>query len=475
MNAVVDEKSAESGVRISLKWMLLGLVLLGAALGLLGRLFFRHHEIFQVVVGILSTIVPFLLAIVTLIARGRRDRSRPLILWAIAILCMPLLGFGTLMLSELFVRPGPGGLGVMTTQQIIATELPQKYDEPWVWNELNARLQNGKLTAAEADAAVVELAKQMKAAKPAGWDSPMHWQDEFIKAASNAGLLSDEAILEFCDAFYGTTPTVESFQRLREGLTRNIHLEVHYGSTWGQHSGLPVHLMWTINKATIDGEPIEFGHRNHNVRSADFSTYFDRELAAGKHKLDIELDCAYIEADKLFGLDTNNLPADRWPTALKRWTKKLEMPFEVYAGGQQIVKLTTDPQLDPRAVRSIRVDRFVVQKADKGYSVAAKLHFGEDLPVSVSMDVVAVVDGQEVELGKSFVLLRDDGRASNGSEHRGELESIDPETIYGDILLVPNPAHIEKYPEAKAIWGKPIRFRNLQLERLDLQPSGERE
>lgn len=473
MNETLDENKSQPGMRISLKWMLIALVLLGAGLGLLGRMFLRHHEVFQIAVSILSTIVPFLLAIGTLIVYGRRHRSRGLILWALFILVMPVIGFGTIFLSEALLRPGPGGLGVMTTQQIIATELPQKYDEPWVWNELTARLQNGKLTGEEANAAILELAGQMKAAKPGGWDSPMHWQDKFIEAAMAAGLLSDEAVFAFCDAFYGTEPTVEPLQRLRAGLSPNIPLRVQYGSTWAEHSGLPVHLLWTVDKATIDGEPIKLRHGHHNVRSADLNTRFEHDLAAGDHKLVLEIECAYIDADKLFGLDTNNLPLDRWPQARRRWTKKIEVPFKVYGGGQQIVKLVTDPQLDPMAVRGIRVERFVIQQSEQGYSVAAKLHYGDTLPVSLSMDVVAVIDDQEVELGQSFVLLDGTGRISGNHEHFGELPGIDPETEYGDILLIPNSAHIERYPVAKEIWGKPIRFRNLKLERLDLERDAE--
>jgi hypothetical protein len=49
------------------------------------------------------------------------------------------------------------------------------------------------------------------------------------------------------------------------------------------------------------------------------------------------------------------------------------------------------------------------------------------------------------------------------------IDTLDPSITRADIILTPNPKHIEHRPEAKEIWGKKIIFPGEPIERLDLE------
>lgn len=455
---------------VSLKWMLLGLVVLGAGAGLLGKAFLEQHELFLVAGSVLSTIVPFVLAIATIIVLGRRTENRRVIAWAILLACVPPLGLTSMAIVEKLVQPGVGGMGLLSTEEIIANELPARFGEPWVWRELSQRLSAGTLSTEQADAVVAALASHMKAKRPAGWDSPLHWSDEFLKQADAAGYLTDETLVALHDAFYGPRPVVAPLDRLREGDDR-VSFQVQYGSPWADNSGLPWRLLWTLTEATVDGQPVELDEQHRGVDSEYLREQFSHNFQVGENLLALKFECAYVDASKLFGLDTSGLPRDRWPTAKKSWTDKIEAPIRVYTAGDPLVKPTTDPQLNPRPV--IRVERCVVQQDAEGYSLAVKLDFVGEPPVSVSADLVARVGGEEAELGRVYYATGENRSTSTGSEYSGKLAQLAPDVTHADLALLPNASYVEKYPEVKQVWGRPIVLRNIPLDRLDLREPAE--
>ena len=70
----MSDRSGESkGLQVSLRTYLIVILVLGLTLGLLGRLFRVQPEVFIGVVGLISTVVPFLLAIATILRLGNRQ------------------------------------------------------------------------------------------------------------------------------------------------------------------------------------------------------------------------------------------------------------------------------------------------------------------------------------------------------------------------------------------------------------------
>jgi hypothetical protein len=262
-----------------------------------------------------------------LFMRGQ-GRRWGLIVWGVALLLMPIIGNAILLVVRTVAGPSPGGLGILSTQQLVEQRLPKQIDEPWVWNELERRLLAGSLTQQDVDNAIKKLTSHMTAAQPKGWDRPLSWQRNFLKSADQAGLISDPVLFDLCDAFYGPKPLIQPLSRVREGKA-GFEIEIEYGSTWIGQSGLGVVLLWEIGQVLPDDEPIDV--RQNLKHGRRWLGTYAGTLKAGDHEVTVEVECAYIDQGKLIGLNTNNLPKSLWPKARKRWKQSVSAPLRVYS------------------------------------------------------------------------------------------------------------------------------------------------
>ena len=152
-------------------------------------------------------------------------------------------------------------------------------------------------------------------------------------------------IIDLCDAFYGTMPRIERLTRLREGRS-DLRLSVSFGNSWDNHSGLPARLVWSIKQISIDGESVNVHNAQHQGRN--WNGYYAANFEAGDHELAIEVDCAYVDGDKMTNLRSGAIDAYRWPKQTrKKWKQTVSTQFKVFAAKDTIVSLSTDPQDDP--------------------------------------------------------------------------------------------------------------------------------
>ncbi len=504
------------GIKFSLKTFLIVLIAVGVGAGVMGRLSLRHPEIFLGVLSLLSTAVPFLLAIVTILWIGFRQKpawSTPicgecmgqlrerkpdrltncpecgadltdpkavlyvrvqgrrwgLVVWGGLLLVTPVLGIGALFVAQHFIGPSPSNLRGVSTKELIQQRLPKRIDEPWVWRELENRLTAGKLSQKEVDEAVQQLIAHMKTTRPQGWDRPLNWQDDFLKSANQAKKISDPVLFALCDAFYGPKPVVEPLPRIREGQ-QGFEIEVKYGSTWSGHSGLGVELLWEVTQVLLDGKPIDV--RQNHKHGERWSGHYDGSLAAGDYEVTVEIQCAYVDQGKLVGLNAHDLPAKRWPKTRRQWKQTASAPLKVYTKDVQIVPLSKDPRRDPNTTGGIEVSRFVVQAdRDDSKKLILKTNFTSGLTIPLSCDVEAVFHDQRVDLGRMWVVKTENSTRSSGSQLQKRIDTLAPSVKYADIILTPNPSHIEHRPEVSEIWGEKIILRAIPVERLDLEAS----
>jgi hypothetical protein len=490
--------------------LLLSFVLLGVVLGVLGRLFVRHTDVFLLVVSVLSTIVPFLLGLATIVWLGFRlpaaaipvcgnckgrlasgrvktcphcaadlfapktllyfhaaGRRWGLVVWGALLLFMPILGMLTMAISRPRLGTMTGQLASLSTQELIERELPSKIDQPWVWNELESRLNQGALTKQEAEAAVRKLIEHMTATRPEGWDQPLHSQDEFIRSATEVGQLSDPLLFELWDAFQGTQPRFDQLPRVREGAKR-FDFAVEFGSTWFRHTDMGVECLWDVAQVSIDGQPCEVRRR---YRSRDrWGGTFEGQLESGEHQLLVELECAYIDADKLIGLNADDLPPGRWPKARKRWKTTTTATFTVHAPGEAIVTLVKDADRLPDPSSVLKIERLVTQAdVDGKTKLILRIASLEGQTIPVSFDVTAKLKGATLHLGEYWAVRRDDGQTYSSRELAHRLAALEPSVRSADIIFTPNPTHVESRSEVTEIWGQELIFRGVPIERFDLE------
>jgi hypothetical protein len=501
-------------IQVSLRTYLLAVLAAGLTLGILGQLFRHQPELFAVVISVLSTIVPFVLAIGTVVWIGfhrspvwslpicascRRDlrwldlnevaacpqcgadltapkalafersryRSGRMIAWGFLLLMIPVIGIAGTILYSTVAGPGPGGLGMLSNQEVIQKRLLPQIDQPWVWRELERRLAAGKLSQEEVEDAVKVLVRHMKATKPNGWDQPFHWTDEFLKAASSADLISDSVLLDLCDAFYGTKAKLQPLPRVREN-GRGFRVDVEYGNHWQSRFGAGVELLWEVSSICLENKRIHL--RQLHKSESEWSGHYDGTLPAGEHVLTVEIECAYIDTKKLVGLSTKDLPAKRWPEARKQWTQTVSTPCKIYTKDEPILEPVTDFARSPRQTGGIQINRLVVQQDRDGKKmIALNVDFGPNLAVPIAFDVVVRLGDDEIRLGPMHAAMDAGWSTTSGKQLQKRIDSLDPAVREADIILTPNPRNLERDPRVSEFWGEKVVFPKVPLDRFDLE------
>ena len=501
--------------QVSLRTYLIAVLAAGLTLGILGQLLWLQPDIFAVAIYVLATIVPFVLAIGTVLWIGfhrspiwslpvcatcRRDlrwfdlnevascpecgadltaskalafersryRSGQMIAWGFVLLLMPVIGIAGTILVRAVAGPTPGNLGLRSNQEVIQKRLLPQVDQPWVWQELERRLAAGKLSQKEVDEAVKILIGHMTTTKPNGWDEPFHWQDGFLKAATSADLLSDPVLIDLCDAFFGTTAELKPLERMREGRA-GFAPRIEFGSRWDHHFGAGVKLLWEVTSVKLDGKPLPVRRTSKNDH--EWSGYYDDPLPAGEHEVTFEIECAYIDNARLAGLKTGRLPARNWPEALKRWQQTLSTRFTVHTTDEQILEFVTDFDRSPERTGGIQVNRLVVlDDLGGGKRLSLNVDFNENLVVPIAFDVVAKLGEEEIPLGYMHAAGNSGWSTRSGTGLEKRIDTLDPDVRTADLILTPNPKNLERYPQVKELWGEKIIVRDVPLERFDLVP-----
>ena len=462
-----------SGLRFSLRTMLITLVGFGVFAGVTGRLFLRHPQIFYVVWGTSTTVVPYVLALATLgyLCTKVENRSA-LVLWTIFLALVPIIGLVSIPLftylqrqsavAAAAARISPNQLRNLSTPQLIGKQLPNQIEEPWVWQELERRTGAGQISGDQADEITMIFAEHMKKTKPNGWDQPLHWQRQFLEAANKRNLISNASQIVFHDAFYGAL--TGRVNRIRESA-RRLNFRMQNGSQWASHSSLAFEYLWAIKLVAIDDQVVEYKISSSNA--SDKSGYYEGPIPPGDHELKVVVDCAYVARKKMVGLDRYRLKQENWPKPVKAWQETMVIPFVVYGDDDEIVKLTTDAKKNPANSFAPKV---VVQRQGTKKKVILQLPMNGELPVDVSFTISAIAGDVEIPLGTTYRVRQPNGsQMSGGSTLNRTVDTLDPEIRFVDIVLVPNPANVERHSFVEAIWGERVVIPNVALERFDLE------
>ena len=81
----------------------------------------------------------------------------------------------------------------------------------------------------------------------------------------------------------------------------------------------------------------------------------------------------------------------------------------------------------------------------------------------------ATLNDRTIKVGTFFAAYLEKHSTSSGKELNQIIEKVDGSITTADVLLTPNPVPFESNPEIDRIWGKPIRFYDVPVERFDLK------
>lgn len=398
----------------------------------------------------------------------RQGRRPKLIVFGVIVFILPVLVIAAaFFILPYFAPVSPGNLQSQTNSSVL-TYVQNQPDQPWGWDELANRIRSGSLSVAESEQALFGLIRYMKSQKPGGWNSPMPWQDDFLKQGYLSGHFSDTAVIDFADAYYTTTPKLGPLKRIKYNY-RNCHIRIEYGSSWSlaHQAGMPVDMLWAVEKIEIDGESVAF--KEQSVGHSNRQVFIDLPpLDPGDHELKATLVAAYVEVSP-----TNTLPMQQpdpanWPTPIKKWSLTLSDTLHVLEANEQPVTLSTDPSLDP-GPDGVTAKHVVVRRDHKRLTISTELTVNQSYQGVLSCDFVIKLDGQSYDMGSLCYFRSPSINVLSGSAVEIPIDALSADVRTADIILTPNPSHLYPHQEVDKAWGKPIEINDIPIFRYDLQ------
>lgn len=407
---------------------------------------------------------------------GRFAKRKGMLITGAAMIVLPVL---LVVPSFFLVRggpigyTGPGGVGAKSNPQLIAS-LPTTADEPWTWSELESRLNAGKLSNAEAAAAVDELIKHLNAQRAAGEQiGHLPWCGGFLKTVDGAGIIPTEQRLRLAKAVHGATAEIRTTSRVREN--KPLVFAINYGNSFELPGTKFVKALREVRLA--DGTKLPLAERfgqtiNADGLSGDCHWSIDGsiplKLPPGEHELTFTIDAGLLpEGTEFIGMNNKPGQKNRWMKPLATWTLDVPVKVTVVPADQCPIATIEDPLRDPSA--RLKQPKIIVKPHPVGVSVEVRIERAGDNTCPVSSDVQLRMGGKTHPAGEWTW-------GPQGSGYSGvqlTLKSLPADVTAADLILHPNPSHAEKSPGITQIWGRDIVFYEVPLQRLDLTPEAQ--
>ena len=405
---------------------------------------------------------------------GRSVRRPRLMLAGLGLLAIPamllLTAIGMRSRATPVIMAGPMGNSTKTNAVLIA-ELPKNAMAPWHWQELEARLKSGRLTTAETQQVIDALIATVdKARLASGQSQPMHWSNEFLTSADQSGQVSGSQYQKLVSAFYGPDPKLTARDRVVEG--RPLNFSIQWGGPWN----LPkTKFVKALREARVGDKAVTVQSR-YSPQQSD-PDYLSEEgstaiwgkiplkLKPGVYDLSFVLDAAALDdSTTLVGIDNKPGQKSRWKDVRATMEATVPLKLTVLPAGQEVVELVTDPAMDPVAAGAVKRPRLIVLKSSGINNVRVDVIFGEAnaAPVPVIGQWYVRVGSKEETLS-SYAQIGKLGGWRSQTYRKPFPKDLDEV----DLVFKPSITDADSYPEVSKIWGNPIVFEKVPLERHD--------
>lgn len=394
-------------------------------------------------------------------------RLKLIVFGAIVFILPVLLITAAFLILPYFTPVSSSNLQSQSNSKVL-TYVQKNPDQPWGWDELAYRIRAGTLSATEVEQALQDLTSYMKAQMPGGWDSPMHWLDDFLKEGYQAGLFSDTSVVNFLDAYSGKTPTIGALPRYQSDQ-KDIRIDIEFGSnldTLSWDLGLPIEQLWSINEITIDDEPLNY-RNNSSFAGGGYANITIPSLAPGDHEIKVTLDAAYFESSDLIGFNYDKATPDDWPKAIRRWRVSAKQTLVVLGESESPVTLSTAPEMNP-GPDGVSVLYVVVQRERGQRRLSLELDVKDEYTGSLSCDIAIELTGEHHQLGFMTLENTTDSRSICGWKQSTLLDDLALSITTANVILTPNPKHVYDEPEIDEVWGEPIVIKDVPIKRYDL-------
>lgn len=345
------------------------------------------------------------------------------------------------------------------------------------WEDLRLRYESNRISTPEAAVVVDRIIAYLEANPPASVravrfdSSPLAVADRFLRTAFKRGDIAQEQLGRLCDAFYGPQPAVRMRKRMRQGRREEMHIA--RAVPWE----LPgMRSVQAIRQVRLDGEPVEMislgGFKGDYLSSDGWRMIQGRieiAVAPGQHEFGFELDWGLVDDQAQFNPRFDSLPGRPrwWPQPLLHRTLTAKIPVKVLPPDVSPIRLVTDPAHDPSASGQISFSSIAVVPHFGRIELQPKCSVGQT-SVPICFRALIRIDRNEYDLENW--LCQDQGESGLGRSLNHTLIERSPVAAStATVILEPAPDLAEQHTIAEEIWGKPIIFERVPLDRYDLE------
>ena len=428
---------------------------------------------------------------------GKWQRQPRRIVWGAVLLVLPwVLAIGLVVVVRSRARytttttvttVGPQAKAQMTTPALLGS-LKTTANQPWDWQELERRMQNGQLTPADVDAALAILTADIAAARAkTGNRQPIHWADDFVKAAVAGGNASAQQVNALAQAFYSPDPAYKMRSRAREGEPFGVTLNLY--EPWD----LPgMRQVWSLADITADGttklvpqKRVPGGRRAQTPPApmhpdelsgtpntgSEVELVVPHALPRGEHEITITRDVGIVAANATMrGLDGKPGTPDKWPSPPAQWRSVVKRKLTIVPKDASVFDVVTDPNADPFKNGKLVVKQALVRPSTRGVEVVLEFDDNPKLAPVLSYKVWISAGGEKLDYGMLVI-----GTSARGGIHTQTsakaFKQLSPDVTNVDLLFEVDEKAAEPYLGIEQIWGKPHVIQNVKLQRFDLSPN----
>ena len=409
---------------------------------------------------------------------GKRQRRLWMIITGAAIMTLVV---AAMMIVPMFIWPRSVRPRTQSNTALIAT-LATTADNSRVWRELRNRLSTGRLSAKEVDQAIGQLTRHLQAQRASGQRVGYpHGAEDFIGLAVQTQSISagqfQEFFGEFFEAYYKDVP---SLRRIHKSVRQGKRVRFDLGQRHLRRLD-GIRLVYALRQVTIAGKPVKVAKRNRNemFHPDELSGYDNREpdnlalqldLPPGEYEVKFEFDLGVLPSTSpLVGMGGKAGQKQRWQNPLCTWTTTRSSKLHIVRADESPITLITDAALSPGGPGGLTVERAYTVPLPKGVRIKVQLARKSPPPTPYCFGMKVRVLDREYTPTRNRKFGASAGWGLNSGEQRIDLPGPLPAEVDRiTVILEPDPLYAEQWPELDRIWGEPITFKDVPLDRHDL-------
>lgn len=360
----------------------------------------------------------------------------------------------------------PAEIEAMSTDELIEA-LATNPSDPYIW-VLSIRINDGQIDASQIER-LLEVREELRAKESPNsvtqFDGRML---TLIYAAQATGMLTDAQVAHHARLSVAK-PLLVAIPRLRADTLSESLITVDFGASHAALMGTR-HFAEVVD-IQVNGRSVPFtkppqseyirSRHHHEVAVAGL------DLQPGKYKLEVHTIHGLMRSEDVVGLAID-APFSQWARLVAQWNDIAVGDLFVLGKDEVAVRLIDHAELKPDVLKVLPGVTLRVRSTDAGLVLQRQVNRLGRLPLPLAFNMVLVAGDQRIDAGP-FVAFADPSNAlPQLNPVQVALPPLPAEIKQVDVIFEPAPQLVDSYMSVTEIWGEPIVFPNVPLDRVDL-------